>query len=116
MAPGGRPSIVAQAHSPRAWTAPWLLLLLASSCAIRSATADHYVGPVLYRRGTPCRDGADVTEVVQVGGAAETGREWGVSLGVIERVAATPRDAARAPAFAWTCTPRSVRSRLEDTT
>jgi hypothetical protein len=30
--------------------------------------------------------------VVQFGGAAEAGRQWGLSLGFIDRVAATPRD------------------------
>jgi hypothetical protein len=70
---------------------PSLLLLLAS-CAVRTGTVEHYVGPALYRSGTACRDGADVTEVLQVGGAAETGHQWGVSFGILDRVAATPRD------------------------
>jgi hypothetical protein len=76
-----------------AWQAAAVVLLgVASSCAIRTSSAEHYVGPILYRRGTPCRDGADVLQVVQLGGAGEAGRQWGVSLGLVERVSATPRD------------------------
>lgn len=71
-----------------------LLALGLSSCTIRTRTADHYFGPVLYRRGEPCRDGADVTQVVQLGGAMEAGRQWGLSLGLVDRVSARPRDAA----------------------
>jgi len=68
------------------------IVVALSSCAIRTSTADHYLGPVFYRRGEPCRDGAEVTEVVQVGAAAEAGRQWGLSLGYLARVAAVPRD------------------------
>jgi len=79
--------------------APWrhvlsvtLVPVVVSSCAFRTAGADHYVGPILYRTAAACPDGADTTQVVSVGAAIETGRQWGLSLGFIERVAASPRD------------------------
>jgi hypothetical protein len=68
-------------------------LAFVTGCAVRTPWVDHYLGPVLYRSLAPCRDGAELSQVVAAGALAEVGRQAGLSLGVVDRVAVVPREA-----------------------
>ena len=62
----------------------------ASGCAWRTATAEHYFGPVLFRYSPPEGDAPATNQVVAVGALGEAGRQWGMSLGVVERITVSP--------------------------
>ncbi len=90
-----RPSIttmLAERTSSVMVQAALVVLVVACSlfgCAWRTATAEHYFGPVLFR--VSWLDGAAPTsQVLAIGILAEGGRQWGVSLGVMERIAVSP--------------------------
>lgn len=80
-----------------AWS---IALLAASGCAVRTARHDYYLGPVLHRHVTVCERGADVSQVLSIGPLGEVGRQSGLALGVVDRVAVVPHEPA-GPA----CTP-----------
>ena len=69
-----------------------LLACLAGGCAWRTGTAEHYVGPVLFRYSAPADDLPATSQVVAIGILGEIGRQLGISLGVIDRIAVSPRD------------------------
>ena len=63
---------------------------LASGCALRTGRTEHYIGPTFFRLAQPPQAQAYVTQVVQLGVAAEAGTQWGLSLGVVDRIAVAP--------------------------
>jgi hypothetical protein len=69
-----------------------LACLAAGGCAWRTGAAEHYVGPVLFRYSAPADDGPATSQVVAIGVLGEIGRQVGISLGVIDRIAVSPRD------------------------
>ncbi|CAG1000609.1 hypothetical protein GPROT1_03843 [Gammaproteobacteria bacterium] len=71
-----------------------LLALLLNACVWRSGDADHYLGPVLFRYSTPPNRKAYVGQVVRLGLSAEAGNNWGIVLGVSERITVAPLLAA----------------------
>lgn len=67
------------------------LLMAIPGCVWRGETADHYIGPLLF--GTqrfPARV-ASIDEQVHFPVLIESGRQWGVSLGIVRRIVASPR-------------------------
>ena len=64
--------------------------LLSSGCAWRMGNVEHYIGPVLFRYVGPPSGKAYVSQVIRYGISAEAGSEWGVSVGVSERIAVAP--------------------------
>jgi hypothetical protein len=77
--------------------------LLVMACAVRVGDAEHYVGPVLFRYSGACRTDPAISQVVQAGVVGEAGRQWGMTLGVWERIAATAADGLRAAEPAEPC-------------
>jgi hypothetical protein len=73
-----------------------VLALAGAGCAIRTSGADHYVGPLFHRTTAACGS-TYVSEVLHVGPLAEVGRQTGVSVGIVERVAVTPAPGSDAP-------------------
>jgi hypothetical protein len=69
-----------------------LVCLAAGGCAWRTGTAEHYVGPVRFRYNAPAADRPATSQVVAIGLLGEIGRQLGISLGVIDRIAVSPRD------------------------
>ncbi len=59
------------------------------ACAWRSDAGEHYFGPVLYRTAFDAKSRTEVAEVVHVGLLGEAGRQVGLSLGVVRRLAAS---------------------------
>jgi hypothetical protein len=68
------------------------LALLTAGCAVRTGTADYYLGPMLHRTAARCGE-TQVSQVLHIGALAEIGRQTGVAFGVVERVAVTPAQA-----------------------
>jgi hypothetical protein len=70
---------------------PALVAALATTaCAIRAPGADRYVGPVLYRETPRCRPDGTVVQTAHVGLLVEAGTQWGMSVGLADRVAVAP--------------------------
>lgn len=61
-----------------------------SGCAWRTATAERYFGPVLFRFSPPEGDAPAINQVISIGIFGEAGRQWGISLGVVERLTVSP--------------------------
>jgi len=74
-----------------------LLSLLAgtlfSGCAWRTADTTHHFGPVVFRFSPPRASAGGVSDLVHVGPLVEAGAQWGVSLGVMERITVVPATA-----------------------
>lgn len=68
-----------------------LAVLATGGCAWRSATAEYYLGPVLFRYGPPVDDRPATSEVMVIGLLGEGGQQWGLSFGVVERTTIAPR-------------------------
>ena len=68
-----------------------LLVAGLGGCAWRSASAEHYLGPVLFRYSEPRPDRAAIHQVVAIGALAEGGSQWGLTLGVVHRTSVVPR-------------------------
>jgi hypothetical protein len=66
-----------------------LMVLACAGCALRTAAADYYVGPLLHRTVARCGE-TQVSQVVHVGALAEVGRQTGISIGLVDRIAVTP--------------------------
>ena len=69
-----------------------LLVVVVSSdgCSWRSGNVEHYWGPVLFRYATPPDGDSYVGEHVHFPILLEAGHQWGVVLGVQNRVVASP--------------------------
>src|SRR5262245_10621906 len=78
-------------------------------CAWRTGVTEHYFGPVLFRYSAPRDDRAVATEVVSVGVLGEMGRQWGASVGVVDRVTVAPRYVGEAQADEAASHPRWSR-------
>jgi hypothetical protein len=72
-----------------------LAALATGGCAWRTGTAEHYVGPVLFRYSAPADDRPGTTQVVAIGILGEIGRQLGLSLGVVDRIAVSAHDRSR---------------------
>ncbi len=69
------------------------LIVLASqsaACAVRTTSSEHYFGPVLFRSMRPPQGRAHVHETRHFGVLFESGTQWGILLGFIDRIAAAP--------------------------
>ena len=67
------------------------LLMAIPGCVWRGETADHYIGPLLF--GTqrfPARV-ASIDEQVHFPVLIESGRQWGISLGIMRHITASPQ-------------------------
>jgi len=79
-----------------------LVLALLGGCAWRANGTEHYLGPSLFRHG----DGEDGRAIVSqvrtlTGLQAEGGRQWGLALGVTDRIAAAPSAGGGSVATEW---------------
>jgi hypothetical protein len=77
--------------------------LLVMGCAVRTGDTELYLGPVLFRYSGACRDETAISQIVQAGAVVEAGRQWGVTVGLAERIAATAADGRPAPAPGEAC-------------
>jgi hypothetical protein len=68
-----------------------LWTLTATGCVWRTERAEHYFGPTLLRTVSACDAGAAVVQARHLGVVGEAGRQWGVAIGVADRVAVVPR-------------------------
>jgi hypothetical protein len=72
-----------------------LVLLLATlplhGCVWRGGATEHYLGPVLFRYTPSQEDKPAINQVVALGVLGEGGRQWGLSLGVVERTTVSPQ-------------------------
>jgi hypothetical protein len=64
--------------------------MLISGCAWRTADTLHHVGPVLFRFHPPDASTGGISDLVHIGPFIEGGEQWGMSLGVTERIAVAP--------------------------
>jgi hypothetical protein len=71
--------------------------VLLAGCAWRSASAEHYLGPVFFRYRDAGAAGPEISQIVAVGVLGEAGRQWGLSIGVIERTVVSPLDKTETP-------------------
>ena len=69
-----------------------LIYITCAGCAIRVAQTEHFVGPIWFRYSADEATRPQVIEVVRFGVAAEMGNQWGVTLGVLDRIAVAPRE------------------------
>jgi hypothetical protein len=76
-----------------------LLVGLGGGCAWRSGGAEHYLGPVMFRHTAGAGGEAVVSQVRSLGLLAEGGRQWGLTLGMLDRITVAPRTA---PGPVWT--------------
>ena len=67
------------------------IALSQSSCAWRTSRADHVFGPALYRFSPPSHQKPAVVQTLHLPFLLEGGRQWGVSVGGIQRLALAPR-------------------------
>src|SRR5262245_44210932 len=65
-------------------------LLLAGCATLRIGGEEHYIGPVLYRYRPADSATGVISQVSRLGFWVEAGEQWGVALGVAERMAAVP--------------------------
>jgi len=68
-----------------------LAILPLHSCAWRGGAAEHYLGPVLFRYSPPLEDRPAISQLVALGVFREGGRQWGLSLGGVERTTVSAR-------------------------
>jgi hypothetical protein len=74
----------------------------APGCAWRTANAEHYFGPVLFRYSEERQEECAVNDLWQVGVLAEGGRQWGLAVGAAERLTADLKPADGTAAPRWT--------------
>jgi hypothetical protein len=67
-----------------------LLTLYLGGCSWQSDNAEHFIGPMLFRYSAPPIGKAYVGQVIRFGISAEAGINWGLSIGLLDRVAVTP--------------------------
>jgi len=68
-----------------------VLALLTSGCTWRTGTVEHYLGPVFFRYNEPPEANAHVSQVMRIGVWAEAGTQGGLSVGLSQRIAVSPR-------------------------
>lgn len=73
---------------------PLVVVVLFPGCAWRTGNVEHYFGPVLFRYSDAAESACNVTDVLGLGILAEGGRQWGLSAGFVNRLAAAPRQQA----------------------
>lgn len=62
-----------------------------TGCVWKGATTDHYIGPLLFG-GQKSRARIDsINEQVHFPALVESGRQWGISLGVMRRITGSPQ-------------------------
>jgi hypothetical protein len=64
--------------------------MLVAGCAWRTADTLHHVGPVLFRFHPPDASTGGISDLVHIGPFIEGGEQWGMSLGVSERIVVAP--------------------------
>lgn len=77
------------------------VILASSGCALRSADAEHYFGPVLFRHSEGADGGAVVVQVRSLGFLGELGWQWAITLGVADRVTVAGRVAQEPMPARW---------------
>lgn len=68
-----------------------LVCTLGSGCVWRGATADHYIGPLLFSTERFYAKAARIDEQVHFPALIESGQQWGISVGIVRRMTASPR-------------------------
>ena len=63
-----------------------------AGCVWRTETAEHYFGPVLFRYTTPATGHAHVAQQRHLLFLIEGGQQWGISVGLKDRVLALPEE------------------------
>ena len=71
-----------------------VLLLFATGCAWRTAHSERYFGPVFHRTIAAADGEAAVRQTRHLGFLLEVGRQWGLTVGFADRVAAAPAEIA----------------------
>jgi hypothetical protein len=66
---------------------------LSTNCALRTHSAEYYIGPALFRYGEPGGNSGTILQTRHIGIIAEIGDPWGVSFGFVDRIAASPAKA-----------------------
>ena len=84
-------------HERRAKNLLFILLVIPcfvflSGCIWRTASEDHYFGPVLVRETNATQEKAFVSQQVHFPFVLEGGTQWGVSLGYQKRIVAVPQE------------------------
>jgi hypothetical protein len=79
-----------------------VFLVVGGGCAIRMGESEHFVGPMAFRYGASEGARAEVVEVLRFGLAADAGEQWGVALGVVNRVAVMPHAPDHGAGYRWT--------------
>ena len=69
----------------------FLLVCFLSGCSWRTVDAEHYFGPVLYRFSDPLNAQAHVAQVRRIGVSAEAGTNWGIAIGMADRIVIAPK-------------------------
>jgi hypothetical protein len=64
---------------------------LGSGCVWRGAAADHYIGPLLFGTERFHARAASIDEQVHFPALIELGQQWGISVGIVRRITASPR-------------------------
>lgn len=74
----------------------WVLLVAwtLTGCTVYSERAEHHFGLVLYRYATPVSGQANVGQLIHPGLLLEAGKNWGITLGLAERINVIPQQAA----------------------
>ncbi len=71
-----------------------VMVPLFAGCVRWSGSTEYFLGPVLYRYITPVDGKAYVGQVVRLGPWIETGANWGLTLGVSDRITVDPKVAS----------------------
>jgi hypothetical protein len=61
-----------------------------SGCVWRGDTSDHYFGPLLFGSTEHSKNIAQIDEQIHFPAVLESGNQWGLSLGVLRHITATP--------------------------
>lgn len=88
------------------------LLVIGTGCVWRGDSADHYIGPLFYGPLQTSAKVGHIDEQVHFPILIETGRQWGVSLGIMRRIAASPRIINPSQPLDQLATPEIVRQFL----
>ncbi|MEX5220069.1 MAG: hypothetical protein NW701_19785 [Nitrospira sp.] len=62
-----------------------------TGCVWRGRTTDHYIGPLLFGTEEPRAKVERIDEQVHFPALIESGRQWGISLGIVRRITAIPQ-------------------------
>jgi hypothetical protein len=78
-------------HIPALASIVLLVCTLGNGCVWRGATADQYIGPLLFNTERFPTRAASIDEQVHFPALIEWGQQWGISVGIVRRVIASPR-------------------------